>query len=124
MTHGARNEVSTDVLPRDEPLLEGVPERGMYLGVDGIEASTGRHRVGQAARSIKAAGDHDRRPSAPGDEAEERARARVCAVTNEAGIRPVPFRRRVQIQLGALLAEMADVRGRRPSGGSTFRSST
>ena len=69
-------------------------------------------RIGQFARLLDA-GANDRRLAALRDSAEVRVRERVAKVTAAAGIRPVPIRARVQMQLGALLAALAYARERR-----------
>lgn len=71
-------------------------------------------RLGQFGRMAAEAG-HDERLAALAAEARERVSGRVAAVAAAAGIRPVPVRKRVQMQLGALLASMAFVASRRRS---------
>jgi hypothetical protein len=47
--------------------------------------------------------------------AEQRVRTRVAAIQTETAITPVPIRRRVQMQLGALLVALDFVRERLPA---------
>jgi hypothetical protein len=70
-------------------------------------------RIGQFGRMAAAEAGRDVRLARLAAEAETRVRDRVAAVTEAARIRPVPLRRRVQMQLAALLASMAYVRERR-----------
>lgn len=72
-------------------------------------------RLGQFGRMAAAEAGRDARLAALAGEARERVSERVAAVTAAAAIRPVPIRRRVQMQLGALLASMAFVASRRRS---------
>lgn len=74
-------------------------------------------RIGQFARATDLVAARESHAFALRDQAEERVRARVAEITGPAGIRPVPVRRRVQMQLGALLAAMAYTAGRRCSHG-------
>ncbi len=53
--------------------------------------------------------------AALGEAAEQRVRTRVTAIQTETGITPVPIRRRVQMQLGALLVALDFVRERLPA---------
>jgi hypothetical protein len=69
-------------------------------------------RMGQFARMLDAGGG-DARLVELRDAAEARVGERVADVTAAAGIRPVPIRARVQMQLGALLASLAYARERR-----------
>ena len=70
-------------------------------------------RLGQFARLLDPAAS-DVRLAALREAAEARVRERVATVTAAAGIRPVPIRDRVQMQLGALLGALAYARRRRP----------
>ena len=70
-------------------------------------------RIGQFARMLDPGAD-DSRLAALRDEAEVRVGERLADITAAAGIRPVPIRARVQMQLGALLASLAYARERRP----------
>jgi len=74
-------------------------------------------RIGQFARAADTVAAHEPRVLALRDRAEARVRARAAEITGPAGIRPVPIRHRVQMQLGALLAAMAYTAGRRRSRG-------
>jgi len=71
-------------------------------------------RVGQFARMLDADADGDPRLAGLREAAEARVRERLAGVSAAAGIRPVPIRARVQMQLGALLAALAYARERRP----------
>ena len=69
-------------------------------------------RIGQFARMLDPGAD-DARLAALRDAAEARVGERLAEVSAAAGIRPVPIRARVQMQLGALLASLAYSRERR-----------
>jgi hypothetical protein len=75
-------------------------------------------RLGQFARMAAEAATHrspgQERLAGLRDETEAHVRERLAAVVTAAGIRPVPIRERVRMQLGALLASMAYVGERRP----------
>jgi len=71
-------------------------------------------RIGQFARMLDAGAAGDPRLAALRNAAEARVGERLADVTATAGIRPVPIRARVQMQLGALLAALAYARERRP----------
>lgn len=70
-------------------------------------------RIGQFARMLDPGLD-DARLAALRDAAEARVGERLADVSAAAGIRPVPIRIRIQMQLGALLAALAYARERRP----------
>ena len=71
-------------------------------------------RIGQFARMLYAGAAGDPRLAALRDAAEARVRERLTGVSAAAGIRPVPIRARVQMQLGALLAALAYAGEQRP----------
>jgi hypothetical protein len=70
-------------------------------------------RLGQFGRMVAAQADRDAHLAELGVEVDARVRECVAAATEGGAIRPVPIRFRTQMQIGALLASMAYVAGRR-----------
>jgi len=70
-------------------------------------------RLGQFGRMVAVEAGRDARLAALAGEVDARLGERLAAVVQAAALRPVAIRSRLQMQLGALLASMAYVAGRR-----------